>query len=99
MEGISNDLIAELLAKGRTRNQYGPKLLEFCESDEAAINPRDVWPIEFGNKNTSTMYQGFRKAMIDGKLEDILQISQLNDEMFILHKERVALVQAQLTTA
>lgn len=97
MEGLSPDLIASLMAKSRTRNQYGPKLLEFMDSDEAAINPADVWPSEFGNKNPSTMYQGFRKAAEVAGLSDQLRISQLDDNVFILHLERVNLALAKPT--
>lgn len=91
MEGLSPDLIAELLTKGRQRNQYGPKLLEFMSSEEAAINPRDVWPAEFKNKQTTTLYQGFNKAAKDANLTDVLRISQVDGEVYILHTERVAL--------
>lgn len=39
LKGLDASKIGELLAGTRTRNQYGPLLMEFMESDEAAINP------------------------------------------------------------
>lgn len=97
MKGLSADFIATLMANTRTRNAYGPKLLEFVESDEAAINPRDVWFAEFGAKQSGTMYQGFMKAAKDAKLTDTIRISQVDGEVFILHTERVSLALAAAT--
>jgi hypothetical protein len=87
--GLSTDLIADLMASGRTRNAYGPKLNDFIESDEAAINPADVWPIEFGKKEASTLYQGFLGAAKKANLQDTILVKQSEGKVFLLHKERV----------
>lgn len=92
MKGLDAGKIAFLMANTRTRNAYGPKVLAFAESDEAAINPVDVWPIDFGGKNVSTLYQGFRKAVTDASLEDTILVKRHEDMIFLLHKERATLV-------
>lgn len=94
MNGLSEDQIKDLLGKARGRNVYGPKLIEFMESDEAAINPKDTWPAEFQNKSASALYQSFRQAADKAGVADQLQISQVSGEVFILHKEKVAVVLA-----
>lgn len=96
MTGLSADVIGELLAKTRTRNAYGPKLVEFMESDEAAINPAEVWP-EFKDKQSSTLYQGFMLAAKKAGIQDELLIKQHDESVFILHKERVTLALAAQT--
>lgn len=94
-KGLSASEIGALLAKSRTRNAYGPKLIEFMESDEAGINPAEVWP-EFAGKNATTLYQGFMNAAkkADPPLTDVLLIKQSDENVYILHKERVALALA-----
>lgn len=94
-KGLSSDFIDGLLSTTRTKNQYGPYLVKFYESDEPAIDVREVWPQEFGKKKISALYQGFRNAAeaaditigVDG---DILILSR-NDTVFLLHNERVKL--------
>lgn len=95
MKGLSSDAVAELMANTRTRNAYGPKLLEFCESDEAAINPAEAWPMDFGSKKASTLYQGFRLASEKAGLNDTLLIKLSDETVFILHKERVEVLMAE----
>lgn len=90
MKGLSADLITQLMQSSRSRNTYGPKLAEFIESDEAAINPADVWPLEFGGKEASTLYQGFQLAAKKADLQDTILVKQSDGAVFILHKERVA---------
>jgi len=92
MTGLSADFISDLMAKGRTKNTYGPKLVEFIESDEAAINPAEVWPIEFSKKEASTLYQGFLGAAKKGELTDTIMVKQSDGHVFLLHKERVNLL-------
>lgn len=94
MKGLSPELILKLMAKGRSRNTYGPKLIEFVESDEAAINPREVWPVEFTGKEASTLYQGFRTATNKANLVDTIEVKQSDGEVFLLHKARVELALA-----
>lgn len=93
MKGLDNDFITQLLGKSRTRNAYGPKLLLFLESDEAAINPKEVFP-EFKNKNTSTVYQGFNNAMKNSDIEGV-EIRQSDGEVYILNTQKVALMLAE----
>jgi hypothetical protein len=92
MKGISADLISDLMAKGRSKNVYGPKFAEWFESDEAAINPAEVWPLEFGRKEASTIYQGFLGAAKKANLQDAVMIKQSDGAVFLLHKERVNLL-------
>lgn len=92
MKGLPSDLITSLMAKSRQHNAYGPKLLEFVNSDEAAINPAETWPLEFSGKKATTLYQGFRTAAEKANLSDQILIKQSDDNVFLLHKERVTLV-------
>lgn len=96
LKGISADKLSELMGKARTRNTYGPKLLEFMESDEAGINPAEVWPMEFGEKLTTTLYQGFMNAAKKSDLKDKIKILQSDDNVFILHNERAAVAREEL---
>lgn len=90
---LTPDMIEAILGKSRSRNVYGPKLLEFVnESDEAGINPREAWPTEFKSKQASTMYQGFMKAVNEADLTETVLIKQSDGEVFILHKQRMALL-------
>lgn len=89
MKGLSADIISQLMANSRSKNTYGPKLIEFVESDEAAINPAEVWPIEFGKKEASTLYQGFLGAAKKADLTETVMVKQSDGMVFLLHKERV----------
>ena len=95
MKGLSADIIGQLMANSRSKNTYGPKLVEFVESDEAAINPAEVWPIEFGKKEASTLYQGFLGAAKKANLTDQIMVKQSDGTVIILHKERVNLLLAE----
>lgn len=88
MTGLPPELIAKLMA-GRTRNAYGPKLEEFIASDEPAINPREVWPLEFKEKDSSALYQGFQTAAKKAELSETVIVKQSDGQVFLLHKERV----------
>jgi hypothetical protein len=91
LQGLDADFITKLMQGSRSKNVYGPKLAIFMESDEAAINPAEVWPLEFGGeKKASTLYQGFLTAAKAAKIQDQILIKQSDDSCFILHKERVA---------
>lgn len=92
--GLSSEKITELMGAGRARNAYGPKLVTFMESDEAAINPVEVWPIEFQAKQASTLYQGFLTAVKKAGLEDQVLVKQNDGNVYLLHKERVAIALA-----
>lgn len=91
-KGLPTDVILGLMQNTRTRNAYGPKLLDFMEnSDEAGINPVDIWPVEFGGKEAATLYQGFMKAVKDAELSDTIKVIRREDSVFILHLDRVSL--------
>lgn len=92
LKGLTSDKVAELMANSRQRNAYGPKLIEFCESDEAAVNPSETWPVEFAGKKASTMYQGFRNAAEKAGLQDTILIKLSDDAVYILHKGRVSVL-------
>ena len=88
-KGLDASMIKSLMAQSRSRDTYGPKLLEFVESDEAGINPRDVWPLEFGEKKSSALYQGFNTAVKSAKLGEVVRVLQRDDNVFLLHNERM----------
>lgn len=94
MQGLPPEMIADLMANSKSRNVYGPKLLEFCESDEAAINPAESWPVEFGTKKATSLYQSFNSHIKKAELTEIVQCKLYNDTVFLLHLERVATVMA-----
>lgn len=94
LKGLDASKIGELLAGTRTRNQYGPLLMEFMESDEAAINPAETWPL-LKDKKPSSLYQGFRNAADKAGISDEILVKLSDDNVFILHKERVRLVMEQ----
>ena len=88
IKGLDPKMIAELMGNSRSRNVYGPKLLTFVESDEAAINPAEVWPIDFGSKKTTALYQGFLNAAKNAELTDVVLVKQYDGGVYLLHKER-----------
>lgn len=98
IQGLPADLIKDLMGSTRNRNVYGPKLLEFVESDEPGINPSESWPLEFGGKNPTTLYQGFIKAAKDAKVSDTVKIIKREDSVFILHMERARVAVETMTT-
>lgn len=91
MQGLNSDFISELMSSGRARNQYGPPTLEFLNSDEPGINPREVWPHLFASHKAPTLYQGFVTAVKKANLEDIILVKKKGEDVFLLHKERVTL--------
>lgn len=99
MVGLSPELIANLMGKSRTKNAYGPKVLEFADSDEAAINPKEVWAVELGQKNPATLYQGFNNAINKAGLKDTIALRRDGEDVFLLHTERVNLAIAELTAS
>lgn len=94
MQGLPPEMIADLMANSRSRGIYGPKLLEFCESDEPAINPAESWPLEFHNKKASSLYQSFNAHIKKAKLEEVVQCKLYNDQVFLLHLERTKVFMA-----
>jgi hypothetical protein len=96
LKGLSISEVRDLLSKGKSRNIYGPCVLEFINSDEAGVNPREAWPINFETTKASAMYQSFNKAVKDANLEDVVQVKQHDSECFLIHKERYALAVAAM---
>lgn len=96
LKGLPADMITDLMGKSRTRNQYGPKLVEFDASDEAGVNPAEAWPLDFGNKSAGTLYQGFRTAIEKNGLADMISLRKQDDAVFLLHNERVRILRESL---
>ena len=92
-KGLDSALIDSLMAGSRNHNAYGPKLVEFCESDEAGVNVAETWP-EFKGKLATTLYQGFRTAASKAELDNTVRILNRDGQVYLLHIERVALAQA-----
>lgn len=90
IKGLDPKMIAELMGNSRSRNVYGPKLMTFIESDEAAINPAEVWPVDFGQKKATALYQGFLNAAKSAELTDTVLVKQYDGGVYLLHKERAA---------
>jgi len=89
---LSPEKIAELLANKRTKGLYEDKLHGLMtESDEPGIDPAEEWPLDFGTKSATTMYQGFRNAAEKLKVADQVDILQRDNHVFILVKSRIEL--------
>lgn len=94
---LSDDEIFGLLGKGRARNAYLPKIEIFVgESDEPAINVKDTWPVEFGQKEPSTLYQGFLAAIKKAGLEDTILVKRDGEKVYLWHNERIAAWRSKL---
>jgi len=88
---LSAEKIAELMAKKRTKGAYEDKLhILMTESDEPGIDVQEQWPLDFGSKNATALYQGFRNAAEKLEIADQLDILQRDDHVFILVKSRVS---------
>jgi hypothetical protein len=97
IKGLDVTQLKTLMSQ-RSRNMYAPKLVEIENSDEAGVNVVEQWPTEFSDKKASTVYQGFRNAIIKAHLEDTFEVKQSDEQVYLLHKERVALAIASLNT-
>jgi hypothetical protein len=94
--GLTAEQIQGLYAKRRVKGLYALRLNELMESDEPGVDPMEQWPVDFGGKNATTIYQGFRNAAeklgysleADGQLD----IMQRDEHVFILVTERCQLV-------
>jgi hypothetical protein len=89
-KGLDRDVIERLIAGGRSRNTYAPKLEAFATSDEAGISVREEWSLEFKDKNASTLYQGFMKAVRDAELDEAITVKQSDGEVYLLNMTKVA---------
>lgn len=92
LKGLSSDFINELLNKHGGKNQYGPYIVKFDQSDEAGIEPADLWPTQFASKEPNTLYQGFNNAVKRAKLDDTILVKKVGDHVFLIHKERYKLL-------
>lgn len=93
-KGLPPELITKLMSESRTA-AYGPRLLEFVESDEAGINPREAWPVEFKGKTATAIYQSFKGAVKKASLQDMITVIKREDDVFLMHNERVAAIHAE----
>lgn len=95
--GLNPAELQKLLASGRSRNMYGPKLVEFEQSSEAAVDVLSIdhWH-DLKGKEPATLYQGFTNALNKAKLTDVIEVKRVKDNVFLLHKERVKLALATL---
>jgi len=90
--GLTLEQIMELQSKKRIKGLYEDKLYDLMnKSDEPGIDPAEEWPLDFGQKQASTLYQGFRNAAEKLQIADQVEILQRDNHVFILVKSRVAL--------
>lgn len=93
---LSASKVSELIANKRTKGDYGDKLTYIMEkTDEPGFDPAEDWPLEFGSKSATTMYQGFRNAAeklgyLDKESSSASQVDivQREGHVFILIKSR-----------
>lgn len=95
--GLTPEQIKGLMAKKRTKGIYDERLMEVYESDEAGVDVAETWPVDFSEKNATTLYQGFSNAAKRLEMEDAVDIVNRDGHVFILVKTRVALVLAEQT--
>jgi hypothetical protein len=97
--GLTPEEIAGLMAKKRTKGLYEEKLVFlYNDTDEAGVDVAETWPVEFGAKTATTLYQGFSNAAKKLDMEDSVDIVNRDGHVFILVKSRVALVLADMDT-
>jgi hypothetical protein len=94
MPGLSNELIEQLLAQGRDRNLYGPKIVEFEKSGLNGVDVMEHWPIfatkVSGGMKINSIVLGFRKAASDAKV-DWLVVKALDNHVFLINTSKVVL--------
>lgn len=95
--GLSFAEINDILANGKGKNVYAPKLKTFLDSDEAGINPRSYWATELGTKSPSAVFQSFNNQVKSQGLEDTVLVKQSRGEVYLIHKQRYALAAATPT--
>ena len=89
--------IRELLSQAKApKGVYASCFVEFMNSDEPAINPAETWPQYFGDRKASAMVQSFRIAAKTAKAEKDVTITQVGDELYLIHNERARVVVAAL---
>jgi hypothetical protein len=103
IKGLPRNVIDDLMAHGRQRGIYPTKLFAWLEkSDEAAIEPAEAWPVEFGKKSASALYQSFSAAAKKADLignddpeKDVIALRQYDGHFYMIHKERYAAMQEE----
>jgi hypothetical protein len=94
--GLTPDQIQGLLAKKRVKGLYEEKLtFLYSDSDEAGVDVKEQWPVEFGQKSATTLYQGFSNAAKKLDLEDAVDVINRDGHVFILVTTRANLVIAE----
>jgi len=97
--GLTLDEINKIVNSGKTKNQYGPQLAIFLnDSDQAGINVRETWPDKYNEKDVTALYQGFVNASKKANVEDLVRVIRRDEDVFLIHKQRAALLQATITT-
>jgi hypothetical protein len=87
-KGLNQDQIKALYAGRRVKGLYEDRTIEFIESDELGVEPMDQWPLDFGDKSATTVFQGFRNAIKKGELTGVVDVMQRGGKVFICHRER-----------
>lgn len=92
MEGLDNDFLMSILASGKDRNVYGPKIVEF---DELGVNGVDVlerWPVlqskVAGGMKLSSVALGFRNKLKEQEITHIV-VKQVEDKVFLINMNLV----------
>lgn len=90
---LTPEQVQALYAKRRTRGAYAEILAEaLANSDENGFAVKATFP-QFAEKPATTLYQGFRNAADKLKISDNVDILNSDDEVFVIFKDRVSLVQ------
>lgn len=87
--------VLELYAKRRTKGTYLAILTHAREdSDENGFAAKATYP-QLSEKNSATIYQGFRNAAEKMGIEDNVDIINADDDVFVLFTDRVELVASE----
>jgi hypothetical protein len=90
--------IEEIMAKGRIKGVYEAKLPIFIESDDPAIDVAETWPLEFGKKQATTLYQGFNNLVNKLDLKDTIMVKKDEDRVLLIHLGRVQAMREALAS-
>jgi hypothetical protein len=97
--GVINeaDFLNQLLSPKKLPKGYiGECIVKFVnESDEAYINPAEVFPLLKGKK-VDTLYQGFNNARNDAELQSVISLTKMGEDLYIVHNERAQVRQQEL---
>jgi len=91
---MTPELIAKLLAGKGSRGIYTAKFKNFRESDEPAVNVRDLAPLEFKESKVTALYQGFRNAIAElpEDEQENFVVKQNDGEVYLIDMEKSAAV-------